>query len=237
MEVPLLGGNMTVGLVRVGDTVRRPPTDASGFVAAVLHHLQAVGFDGAPRHLGIDERGRDVLTFVDGVDHPRWQHWRDEQVVAAGRLLRRFHDATAGSAIAGPHEVVCHRDPGSQNMIFDTDDVPFAFIDFDGVEPGRRLEDVGYLAWSWCTWSSTHGGEDNPCEVQAHRLRVTADAYGLDAAGRAGLVDAIIGRQVWSVDFWRGRSDDPSAADHIASCLHEADRTRRLRPIFDAALA
>ena len=28
--------------------------------------VQRVGFDAAPRHLGIDEQGRDVLDFMDG---------------------------------------------------------------------------------------------------------------------------------------------------------------------------
>jgi hypothetical protein len=35
-------------------------------VRALLLHLEDVGFEGAPRHLGTDERGRDVLSCVDG---------------------------------------------------------------------------------------------------------------------------------------------------------------------------
>jgi hypothetical protein len=35
-------------------------------VQALLSHLHAVGFDGAPRPLGIDERGREVLSFIPG---------------------------------------------------------------------------------------------------------------------------------------------------------------------------
>lgn len=37
VEVPLRGGRVTTGVVRVGDTVRRPATDASPFVADLLH--------------------------------------------------------------------------------------------------------------------------------------------------------------------------------------------------------
>ena len=65
-EVPLLGGDMTEGVVRVGRTVRRPVRPHTPAVHALLRHLEAVGFDGAPRVLGIDGRNREVLTYLPG---------------------------------------------------------------------------------------------------------------------------------------------------------------------------
>jgi hypothetical protein len=41
-----------------------------GAVHALLAHLHEAAFDGAPRPLGIDERGREVLTFIPGT--PTW---------------------------------------------------------------------------------------------------------------------------------------------------------------------
>jgi hypothetical protein len=35
-------------------------------VHALLGHLHAAGFGGAPRPLGLDEFGREVLTFIPG---------------------------------------------------------------------------------------------------------------------------------------------------------------------------
>jgi hypothetical protein len=35
-------------------------------VRALLRHLEVVGFRGSPRHIGIDEQGRDVLSWVEG---------------------------------------------------------------------------------------------------------------------------------------------------------------------------
>jgi hypothetical protein len=58
---------MTAGVVRVGDTVRRPAGPWTPAVHALLDHLHQVGFEGAPRALGVDERGREILTFVPGV--------------------------------------------------------------------------------------------------------------------------------------------------------------------------
>ena len=65
-EEPLLGGDVTEGLVRIGDTVRRPRLAESALVEAVLTFLEDEGFDGAPRFLGIDTQGRQALSFVHG---------------------------------------------------------------------------------------------------------------------------------------------------------------------------
>lgn len=65
-EQPLAGGWMTRGLVRIGGTIRRPLHDRSAYVQAVLLHLEAVGFEGAPRFLGVDDEGREILTYIEG---------------------------------------------------------------------------------------------------------------------------------------------------------------------------
>jgi hypothetical protein len=84
--------------VRVGETVRRPAGTGRPGVTALLQHLEAVGFDGAPRHLGWDEQGREVLTWIAGdVPLPPYPDWAmTEQALAdLGAVIRRFHEATA----------------------------------------------------------------------------------------------------------------------------------------------
>jgi hypothetical protein len=54
-EIQLGGGAMTDGVVRVGDTVRRPPRYATQLMRDVLVHLERAGFDAAPRWLGFDK--------------------------------------------------------------------------------------------------------------------------------------------------------------------------------------
>lgn len=61
-EEPLQGGNVGIGVVRVGGTVRRPACAWSASVDALLLHLEASGYEGAPRPLGYDEQGRQVLS-------------------------------------------------------------------------------------------------------------------------------------------------------------------------------
>ncbi|WP_305787644.1 hypothetical protein [Symbioplanes lichenis] len=90
----LSGGRMTAGVVRIGATVRQPRSAASEFTAVLLAEFAAAGFDGAPRRLGWDEAGRDFLSFLPGEVPAKWRAWTDDQVAAAGVLLRRMHDAT-----------------------------------------------------------------------------------------------------------------------------------------------
>ncbi|MEU6258726.1 aminoglycoside phosphotransferase family protein [Streptomyces sp. NPDC047043] len=238
-EVPLVGGRITVGVVRVGDTVRRPVTASSGFVAELLGHLQRQGFAGAPRHLGLDARGRDVLGYLPGRVPARFQYWSDRQVAAAGALLRALHDATRGCQLAGRRPVVCHNDPGPNNAVFSDDDVPVAFIDFDTAAPGEPLEDLGCMAWTWCVASRA---EAPPVDVQAAQVRILADAYGLDAAGRSGLVDAMLDRQARNASWWRARlpgSDDPESqqiAERIRWSEREHAYTATNHEVFAAAL-
>src|SRR6516165_10637323 len=69
-EVPLTGGRVLRGVVRVGRTVRRPmPADAE-YVHGLLARLERCGFEGAPRFLGVDARGREVLSFIEGTTLP-----------------------------------------------------------------------------------------------------------------------------------------------------------------------
>ena len=65
VEIRLDGGNAG-GAVRVGDTVRRAGGPWTPSVHALLAHLSGRGFAGSPRPLGIDEQGREVLTFLAG---------------------------------------------------------------------------------------------------------------------------------------------------------------------------
>lgn len=110
-EVPLLGGLITPGVVRVGDTVRRPVDPHSEFVRQLLSHLEAVGFEDAPRYLGIDAKGRECLSYIEGVVPDNIDAgFTDDILSDAADQLRRLHEATAGSQLAGSEEVVCHND-------------------------------------------------------------------------------------------------------------------------------
>jgi aminoglycoside phosphotransferase (APT) family kinase protein len=238
--VPLRGGRVTRGVVRIGDTVRRPASAASPFVAALLGLLERRGFAGAPRHLGRDQAGRDMFSYVPGWVPSKLRQWTDAQVAAAGALARAMHEATRGSDLAGRHQVVCHHDLGPNNTVF-LDEMPVAFIDFDMAAPGSPLEDVGYMAWLWCVSSKA---EAPPVDVQAAQVRVLADAYGLVGPERGVLVDAMLERQARNARFWAEaqlgagsvEATREQIADRIAWSRREHAHTAEHRQVFEAAL-
>jgi hypothetical protein len=62
-ESRLPGGRVTEGVARSGETVRRATGPWTPTAHSCLRHLQSRGFVGAPRVLGVDQQGRDVLTL------------------------------------------------------------------------------------------------------------------------------------------------------------------------------
>src|SRR5215217_2180669 len=65
VEEGLAGGDMTV-VVRVGDTVRRDAGPWTPTIHAFMRHLRASGFPMVPRPLGLDDRGREVISLLPG---------------------------------------------------------------------------------------------------------------------------------------------------------------------------
>jgi aminoglycoside phosphotransferase (APT) family kinase protein len=103
-------------------------------------------------------------------------------------MLRELHDRTAGHPLASGRECVLHGDPGPFNAIFQ-DGTPVAFIDWTSCRPGARLDDLGYMAWTWCIQAL----DGVPVNEQAAHLRELRDAYG--PVGAETLIFAMIRSQ------------------------------------------
>jgi hypothetical protein len=179
-ETPLVGGYGGTSVVRVGDTVRKLRAGDGSYVRSVLEHLAQVGFDGATRFLGIDDQGREILSFIQGEvqpDDPR-EPASEARLISAARLIQSFHAATRGSDLVGPDEVVCHGELGPHNTVFRGDEA-VGLIDWDEatVKPGDALFDFGHAVWFFVPVGANGG----PLERQARRIRMMCDAYGCDA--------------------------------------------------------
>ena len=184
-EVPLSGGRITQGVVRVADTVRRPPQPNSELVRVLLAHLAALHLEIAPRYLGTDQQGREMFSYLAGdVPVELDASFSDATLTIAAQLIRRFHDATAATELASGQEVVCHNDLSPCNFVFRSGK-PVAMIDFDNAAPGTRLHDLGYAVFLWLNL-----GTDGPdATEQARRIEIFCDAYG--TAPGTGIINAI----------------------------------------------
>jgi Ser/Thr protein kinase RdoA (MazF antagonist) len=193
MDEPLNGGRSTPAVFRRGERVHRTSIINSEFVRLLLRHLENVDFDAAPRSYGLDENYRDMFSFIEGKVPTELQYQDTPTLESAGRLIRRFHDATTGLlsdvARAAGMEVVCHNDLSPCNFVF-RGGKPVAIIDFDAASFGRRVYDLGYAAWLWLQL----GDEDISPEVQWDRLQLFIGAYGPNVVLRE-VVDAALLRQ------------------------------------------
>ncbi|MDT0343156.1 phosphotransferase [Streptomyces litchfieldiae] len=219
-EQPLTGGNANAGVVRAGDTVRRPAGPWTPSVHALLTHLHEAGYPAAPRPLGIDEQGREVLTFAPGatVWPERFPLMApDERLARVARLIRDFHDAVAGFTPppdarwnvlipADGDEIIAHHDLAPWNLVIDDATDTWTFIDWDAAGPGTRLWDIAYAVRGFAPLSA-NAAYQRPDPDAAARLRLFADAYGLDdEADRRALVPLLGVRSRSMHDFLREQS-------------------------------
>ena len=206
-EERLDGGNAG-GAVRVGGTVRRAAGPWTPAVHALLGYLASQGFAGSPRPLGLDEQGREVLTFLPGetvgsaLPWPGWTH-DPATLVQVARWLRTYHDAVAGFVppagarwrAAGdwaPGLIIGHNDAAPYNAVW-RDGRLAGFIDWDMAGPVSPGWDVAFAAFSWVPLHARRvvareGFTD--FAARPARLRLFLDSYGW-AGPAAGFLDVV----------------------------------------------
>lgn len=220
-EVLLLGGTANEGrVVRVGETVRRPQRSWSAATHALLRHLEAVGFTGAPRFLGVDGQGREVLSYVPGASvvppYPAWA-LTEQALTSVAELLRAYHRAVA-SFDPSPHvwppsppeayveDVVSHNDPNLDNVVF-RGRRAVALIDFDLASPGSRAWDVACAARLWAPLRPDSYITDARRGRALDRFRLFVDGYGIDTrADRLKVVRGVRENYAWFYDLIRNNA-------------------------------
>ena len=230
-EVRLPEGRSGISVWRSPDGVHRTSGPWTPTVHAYLHHLEVVGFDGAPRVLGEDEQGREVLSFIEGdvlaggnewqpgTPTP-WPAWAQSEVclVESAKLLRFLHEAASSfvppkEAMWRQHdcpalahdEIVCHGDVGPHNTVYRTG-VPVALIDWDSARPNQPLVEFGDAAWRYVPLGDDAYFAQSGFGVTpdlAARLAAFARAYGLTRrANVAWSLHQAKQRSVEAARFW-----------------------------------
>lgn len=242
-EEVLTGGNVADRVVRIGETVRKPALGHTAGVEAVLEHLAAKRFEGAPRTLGRDEQERHVLEYIPGVLADTLPPFSVDELRRAGRLIRELHDAMDDfeppsdaawhPAVPDPAggELICHGDLAPWNLVCNDD--RWVFIDWDNAGPSTRLWDLGYAAQSLVPLLP--GGD---VAVDAPRLRAFVDGYRLDqeqrrlfpaqiAARTRGSYELLVrghetGEQPWAQHYADGHADFWGPAGDYVARHHDA---------------
>ncbi|GAA5074560.1 hypothetical protein HNP84_007401 [Thermocatellispora tengchongensis] len=195
-----LDGGNTGGAYRVGDTVRRQAGPWTVAVHGVLGHLRDKGFAGAPRPLGFDAEGREVVSYLDGetvgVRRP-WPAWvyAESALDDVGRWTRGLHEAVAdyvpperavwrGGGEWAPGLVIGHNDAAPYNAVW-RDGRVAGFFDWDFAGPVTREWDLAFVAFSW---------------VPLHARRVVEAEGFADFAGRPRRLRRLLRAYGWEGD-------------------------------------
>ncbi|GLO66092.1 MULTISPECIES: aminoglycoside phosphotransferase family protein [Oceanobacillus] len=165
-EERLTGGNLS-NVYRLGETTRRELKAESTKIHKLLKHLENKGFSYAPKFLGIDEKGREILSFIEGEagNYPLKEYmWSNDVLKEIAKMLRLYHDAVSDFPSLNELkpmdntpdniEIICHNDFAIYNIIFNREK-PIGIIDFDVIAPGPRLWDIAYTLYT-CVPLSRH---------------------------------------------------------------------------------
>ncbi|MEV6342939.1 phosphotransferase [Actinoplanes sp. NPDC051851] len=212
----LPGGN-DGGAVRVGDTVRRVAGAWTPSVHLLLRHLESTGFDRVPRALGLDDQGRETLSYLDGeaIGHRRpWPAWAhsDEALLEVAGWLRDFHTAVAsfvpppgavwrGGETWRPGLIIGHNDAAPYNAVWSGGRL-VGFFDWDFAGPVTPEWDLAFTAFSWVPLHARHVVEAEgftAFEDRPRRLRIFLDAYGWEG-DLGAFVETVRRRVLASVD-------------------------------------
>jgi len=191
----ILGGTMN-HVIKIGDTIHRQNM-GNPLLHSYLQFLEEKGMTGTPRFLGMDEQGREILSYVAGETaesglgfDPPCLH-SDQAICDMARFMRRLHDVSADFlpiALKGgwvnpqlpekSYETICHGDAAIWNFALVNKRITGMF-DFDQACPGTRAWDLTLTLFSAILTSCYDYEPSKHEEDTRRRIRLFFDAYGM----------------------------------------------------------
>jgi hypothetical protein len=230
-EEVLSGGNVS-NVYRSGDSVRRDLKENSYKIHKVLKHLENKGFSYAPKFLGIDEKNREILSFIEGEagNYPLKKYmWSSEGLKEIAIMLRLYHDAVSDFPIEDswqsidntpqPIEVLCHNDFAIYNIIFNHEK-PVGIIDFDVAAPGPRLWDIAYTLYTCVPLSRLYHSETggavyyDPLKDAGRinqRIEMFFESYGIEGMEK-GFLEMVLQRLEGLCTYMKRRASEGDSA-------------------------
>lgn len=155
-EEVLIGGNV-FNVYCLGDIVWWELKLDSYKFYKLLKYLENKGFSYVLKFLGIDEKGREVLLFIEGEVGNYFLKkymWFDDVLIEIGKMFCFYYDLVSDflfddswkliDNIFKLFEILCYNDFVIYNIIFKYERL-VGIIDFDVVGFGLRIWDIVYI--------------------------------------------------------------------------------------------
>lgn len=236
-EISFSSGESKQKVVRVGDTVRKEPAENCDFIRKVMIELTNNDFHYSPRYLGMDDKGREIMTYIDGeqMNHTEISFDLIKQTLV---VLRKFHDIFSKSELSGGEETLLHSDFSPWNLIV-KDKKLVGVLDFDDVRPGKRIYDVANVCWTFLDIGSN---DSNFTEEEVYKyLPILIDAYG--DIETSDFVDALLSEQNKVLRYRENRVQEVKEGDEkeyrrrvCEEIKREIEWVKRNRENIDKAL-
>ncbi len=218
----VLHGGREGKITKEENIVIRPGNVWTTYVQTFLAYMHDNGFNHIPKPYGINEKGMEMVSYVDGTVYndclPK-EILTDNVLIEVAKLLRRYHDIgekyihqLTGEEVwmlpeRLPVEVMCHGDFAPYNITF-VDGCVHGIIDFDTLHPGPRIWDIAYAVYRWIPFVSlTNPDYCYEINEQIRRLKLFADAYDLTNSEREQLPNMMIERISSLVSYMRNEAD------------------------------
>lgn len=175
-----------------------------------LDYLHKKGFKKVPKSLGLDDKGQEIFSFVEGdtFDYPFPENMKSIKVLtSSAKLLREYHDMSQGYLSTlnvssqnwmlpcrQPQEVICHNDFAPYNICYKGHEA-VGIIDFETICPAPRIWDIAYALYRFAPFTNP-SNEDGfgTIEEQISRACTFCNAYNLSKKDRFGLASLIVER-------------------------------------------